>query len=787
MLWPLSQDYNEAVQSPARNFADPDLRTGQAVTNALGIPMPCSGNFADVYQVRCPDGTRWAVKCFTRGAPGLRERYQQISSHLAWARLPFTVDFAYLEDGIRVAGKWYPVLKMQWVEGLTLNQFVRQYADKPAMLEALLRVWSRMAKLLRAAGTAHCDLQHGNVLLVPGATANSLALKLIDYDGMFVPALDGSPPGELGHPSYQHPQRLHEGTYSLEVDRFPLLVVATALTALKVGGRALWEKYDDGDNLLFRQPDFETTSKSPLFYELLNLDDFTVRFFTENLIEAARKPLDQTPLLEDLLAPNSPGPLPRAAERIAVQPAVTLRTAEPVFAEPAAIPSDLAKIAKRGRLLRVALVGATLLLCILGVGTGIFIGGSHEPTTNQGGNQASVKSKLATSRAPAPSAAAPPVGSGGAREPPSPDRKEDKTDTPAKVVPSAKMFPGLLAYWPFDEGEGGTPADVCEGGVRGKGHNIVWVDGVRGKAIRTKGRGSYFDFSAHPKLSFAAGADFSFCGWVRTRQKDGPVLSNRADADVTPDIDLHLGSGTLRLQVRQQGATDYIATLKGTKVVSDGAWHHFVFTRQGADMALYTDGAMEQRLDNTRSGGAIPTDLRALGAELCWLKEREGLDTDYLAGDFDEFCVFGRALSAAEIRTLAGKKAGGDTRTKGETRPDTKPGIAEWTFASWTASNPPPDCSAVTQGAQWNMNVSRGAKPPWNDPSYMYKVGETPIPGQNGVYTPDKAYPAGRGTVRGYAIQRNGMWYPSNSSTATRGTWQYELVRENFAIFTPSN
>ena len=108
--------------------------------------------------------------------------------------------------------------------------------------------------------------------------------------------------------------------------------------------------------------------------------------------------------------------------------------------------------------------------------------------------------------------------------------------------------------------------------------------------------------------------------------------------------------------IRQQGATDYIASLKGAKVVNDGAWHHFAFTRQGADLALYTDGALELRLDKTRSGGAIPTDLRALGAELYWLKGREGLDTDYLAGDCDEFCVFGRALSAAEIRTLAGKK-----------------------------------------------------------------------------------------------------------------------------------
>ena len=85
------------------------------------------------------------------------------------------MDFSYLEQGIRVAGQWYPVLKMQWVEGLTLNQFVGQYLDKPAMLEALLQIWARMAKYLRAAEVGHCDLQHGNVLLVPGADSHSLS------------------------------------------------------------------------------------------------------------------------------------------------------------------------------------------------------------------------------------------------------------------------------------------------------------------------------------------------------------------------------------------------------------------------------------------------------------------------------------------------------------------------------------------------------------------------------------------------------------------------------------
>ena len=140
MAWPLSQDYNEAVQNPQTSFSDPELRQGQVVVNALGIPQPCSGNFADVYAVECPaTQTKWAVKCFTREVRGLRERYQEISRALQQARLPFTVEFSYLERGIRIRSDWFPVLKMQWVEGFTLNEFVRQNVERPAMLGGLLQ------------------------------------------------------------------------------------------------------------------------------------------------------------------------------------------------------------------------------------------------------------------------------------------------------------------------------------------------------------------------------------------------------------------------------------------------------------------------------------------------------------------------------------------------------------------------------------------------------------------------------------------------------------------------
>ena len=56
MPWPLPQDYNEAIQSPASCFSDAELKLGEATTNAIGLPMPRSGNFADVYEFTCPNG-----------------------------------------------------------------------------------------------------------------------------------------------------------------------------------------------------------------------------------------------------------------------------------------------------------------------------------------------------------------------------------------------------------------------------------------------------------------------------------------------------------------------------------------------------------------------------------------------------------------------------------------------------------------------------------------------------------------------------------------------------------
>ncbi len=391
MSWPVSQDYNESIQTPAQCFTDAELRRGEAVTNVMGMPEPCSGNFADVYAV-VSGQRKWAVKCFTRQIPGLKERYAEISKYLHQIKLPFMVDFKYLDQGIRVRNEWYPILKMEWAEGVPLNMFVAGNLENPAVLQSVSQIWLKLAARLREAHLAHGDLQHGNVLLVQGKRSGTAGLRLVDYDGMCVPSLELLKATEVGHPAYQHPQRLREGTYGLNIDNFSHLVIYTALRALAVGGPKLWERYDNGDNLLFVQEDFEAPTRSALFKELLGLGDPEVRKLAAVLIDAARLPVQQVPRLEDVLPSGS-----RTKTAIPKQAAPQAPAASPFALSPAS--SRLPKRQGGRRKVAAVLVGC-FLMAGLGFAAFAILGGGNKPTTRQGTSIAAAGSS--SRKAPSP-------------------------------------------------------------------------------------------------------------------------------------------------------------------------------------------------------------------------------------------------------------------------------------------------------------------------------------------------------------------------------------------------
>ena len=172
MPWPTETDYNEAVQTPRLAFDDLELRSGQAELTPLGLPRPYTGAFATVYKLQCGSRT-WALRCFKRELADQKMRYSAISEALSRARLPYTVGFEFLERGIRVKGKWFPALKMEWVQGEGLAFYLQRHLQQSAALIALAAKWQRMAADPREARIAHGDLQHANVLIAGGEPSSS--------------------------------------------------------------------------------------------------------------------------------------------------------------------------------------------------------------------------------------------------------------------------------------------------------------------------------------------------------------------------------------------------------------------------------------------------------------------------------------------------------------------------------------------------------------------------------------------------------------------------------------
>jgi hypothetical protein len=269
-MWPTPQDYNEAVQTPSVAFGDDELRRATPELNALGLPKPVSGSFASVYQLKAKTGAQWAVRCFLRNVPDQEQRYAHISGHLRANPLAYTVPFEFIRQGILIGGKWYPILKMQWVEGEPLTEWIQRHIDDAPALSDMRDRFLTMCRALADGGIAHGDLQHGNIFVADGA------LKLVDYDGMFVPPLASMGSVELGHRHYQHPRRnaTHFGLY---LDNFSGWSIYLSLQCLAQDPR-LWRRLGAGEEcLLFRQEDYSTPRHSIAFSFLEHHDSALVR------------------------------------------------------------------------------------------------------------------------------------------------------------------------------------------------------------------------------------------------------------------------------------------------------------------------------------------------------------------------------------------------------------------------------------------------------------------------------------------------------------------------------
>lgn len=260
VYWPSLQDYNEAMQNSQMTLGDKELRAGKLQLQQFGLPYVVSGAFACVYKITCAN-TDYAIRCFSTPVHDQSERYRRMSNFICSDNLPYTMDFHFMEKGILLNGQWFPLVKMEWIHGESLTSLISSNINNPEALTTFRRkLWLMLLELERE-GVAHGDLQHGNIIIKDNE------FVLVDYDGMYVPNLQGYLSREKGHPNYQHPGRneQHFGPY---LDNFSAWLIDTALLAI-IQDKTLWFNFHEGDEcLLFRHADLVNPFTSKIFAAL---------------------------------------------------------------------------------------------------------------------------------------------------------------------------------------------------------------------------------------------------------------------------------------------------------------------------------------------------------------------------------------------------------------------------------------------------------------------------------------------------------------------------------------
>ena len=270
MNYPLISEYIEAILFAKDNLAT--LAHLCPVLDKDGKPVMSSGNFAVVFKMRDEKTDKlYAVKCFLKEQEGREEAYRLIAEELESVSSTFLTPVKYLDKELFVdtnnsAETEFPVLLMDWIEGVTLDEYISKHIDDIFELAMLAFRFSRLAMWLMPQPFAHGDLKPDNILVRKDGT-----LVLIDYDGMYVPAMKGQKARELGSPDFRHPSRTKDN-FDEHIDDFSLISILLSLKAISLQPELL-KQYGAADRLLFSAKDYHNLNTSELLREIYPSED----------------------------------------------------------------------------------------------------------------------------------------------------------------------------------------------------------------------------------------------------------------------------------------------------------------------------------------------------------------------------------------------------------------------------------------------------------------------------------------------------------------------------------
>ena len=267
MQYPLISEYVRAIQDANSNLDQ--LAHLVPVLDDHGEPYRSSGAFAIVFKMKDEQtGKCYALKCFTEEQEGRGEAYRKIADELECIDSSYITSVKYLEKEIFVDSSCeedeFPVLLMDWIDGETMENYITEnYQDNYTMAMLCYR-FCKMAAWLRSQSFAHGDIKPDNIMVRPDGS-----LTLIDYDGMFVPAMKGQKSPTIGTKDFSHPQRTVDD-FDESIDDFALASIALSLKAISLKP-SLLDEYGAADRLLFSAEDYRDLGNSKVMAALQEL------------------------------------------------------------------------------------------------------------------------------------------------------------------------------------------------------------------------------------------------------------------------------------------------------------------------------------------------------------------------------------------------------------------------------------------------------------------------------------------------------------------------------------
>lgn len=264
------QDIITAIKNLDLFLKVPELKGAEVKYNKNGSPFTYAGGFNMVFQLK-KGNEKWAFRVWHVPMGDTKERYQSISKYLEEKSLPYFAEFIFDEKGILVNGELLDTIRMKWLDGMLFKEYVEKHLNSPQILEKLADDFAFMCKELRENDISHGDLQQGNILITDNGE-----IKLVDYDSICIPSIDGQKEFVVGLKGYQHPSRFSGSKASIKADYFSELVIYLSIKVIALNPK-LWDKYQvkHTEYLLFTENDFVDFTNSNIYNDINGLSKKT--------------------------------------------------------------------------------------------------------------------------------------------------------------------------------------------------------------------------------------------------------------------------------------------------------------------------------------------------------------------------------------------------------------------------------------------------------------------------------------------------------------------------------